>query len=195
MKSKFTLLVASLFALAGAAHATELNYNFVEAGYSVIDFDDFNEDLNSVYVNGSFLVAEEIFLFAGFADGQTDRFAGGRLGLTSYTLGIGYRLGVGPQTDVNFAAAFERARIEGKGGLAFLGSDSENGYSLSVGVRHLVVPEFEIGADVTYINIDEDDTVLTLGGLWHITELVAVGLSYSIGSDAQGFAGSVRFKF
>jgi predicted porin len=195
MKSKFTLLAAGLLAMAGAAHATDLNYDYVEAGYSVIDFDDFNEDLKSVHVNGSFLVADEVYLFAGYSDGQTDRFAGGRLGLTNYTLGAGYRFGVGPQTDFNFAAAFERARIEGKGGLAFLGSDSENGYSLSVGVRHLVVPEFEVAADVTYVNIDEDDTVLTLGGLWHMTDLVAVGLAYGVGSDAQGFAGWVRFKF
>jgi hypothetical protein len=195
MKLQFTLMVAGLFALAGAAHATDLNYDYLQAGYAEVDFDDIDEDLTAVSLGGSFLVAERIYLFGSYTDGQTDRFAGGRLETTGYTLGAGYRYGVGPQTDFNFAAAFEYADVEGTGGLSFLGSDSESGYSLTVGVRHLVSEAFELDADVTYVDIADDDTILTVGGLWHINPQVAVGLGYFTGSDAQGFEGGVRFKF
>ena len=195
MQRKFIFLAAGLCALAGAAHATDLNYDYLQAGYAEVDFDDVDEDLTGITIGGSFLVAEQIYLFGSYADGQTDRFAGGRLESTGYTLGMGYRYGVGPQTDFNFAAAYEYAEVEGTGGLSFLGSDSENGYSLTVGVRHLVSQAFELGADVTYVDIADDDTILTMGGLWHVNPLVALGLGYFTGSDAQGFEGGVRFKF
>lgn len=195
MDAKFMLLAAGLLVFAGTAHATDLNYDYIEAGYSQVDFDDIDEDLTGVSIGGSFLVSDEIFVYGNYVDGETDRFAGGRLGVTGFTLGLGYRLGVAPQTDFTFGAAFERSKVEGQGALSFLGSDSENGYSLSVGARHLLVPEFELAADVTYVDIGEDDTILTLGGLWHITQLVAVGLDYFVGSDASGFEGRIRFKF
>lgn len=199
MNAKFTVLLAGLFGLVGMAQATDLNYDYVEVGYAEVDFDDFDEDLTGFYIRGSFLLAEQIYLFGGYADGETDSFNAfdgrGRLESTGYTLGVGYRYGVGNQTDFTFGAAFERAEIEGKGGLSFLGSDSENGYSLSVGLRHLVTPQVELGANVAYVDIGDDDTILTLGGLFHITELVAVGLAYFVGSDADGFEGGVRFKF
>lgn len=195
MHNKFAFLAVAVLAWSGAAHASDLNYDFIEVGYAVVDFDDFNADLKSVTIGGSFLASDEIYVFGGYSDGETDRFAGGRLAVTGYTLGLGYRLGLTRQTDINFAAAFERARVEGKGAFSPLGSDSENGYSLTVGMRHLVTREFELGADVTYVDISGDDTILTIGGLWHLTDLVAVGLQYFIGSDATGYEGGIRFKF
>lgn len=195
MALKFTLLAAALLALAGTARATDLNYDYIEAGYSAVDFDDFDEDLKMLSVAGSFLASDEIYVYGGYSDGQTDSFGGGRLGVTGFTLGLGYRFGISRQTDLNFSGAFERVRVEGKGALSPLGSDSENGYSLTVGLRHLITRELELGADVTYVDVGGDDTVLTLGGLWHVSDLVAVGLRYFVGSDADGFEGGIRFKF
>jgi hypothetical protein len=195
----FSLAAAGVLAIAGAAQATDLNYNYVQVGYSVVDIDDVNEDIKSVGIDGSYLVTDTVYLFAGYADGESDRFSGfgtsGRLGLESYTLGVGYRYELAPQTDVNFSAAWERQKVEGRNGFSFLGSDSENGYSVAVGMRHLVTRQFEIGADVTYIDVADDDTILTFGALWHITDLVAVGGSYSLGSDADAITGGIRFKF
>lgn len=193
MIARLTLLAAGLIAFASPAQATDLNYDYVEVGYSHVDFDDFGPDLKSVIIGGSVLVSPDLYFFGRYLDGETDRFAGGRIAATNFTLGAGYRLPITRQTDLNFAGAFERARVRGRG--AFTGSDTDNGYSLSAGVRHLVAPEFELRGDVTYIDIDGDDTVLTLGGQWHVSELVAVGFDYFLGSDAEGFEGRVRFKF
>lgn len=194
-----SLFAVGLLGIAGAAQATDLNYNYVQVVYSVVDIDDFNEDINSVGIDGSFLVTDTVYLFAGYADGETDRFSvfgtSGRLGLESYTAGVGYRYELAPQTDLNFSAAWERQKVEGRSGFSFAGSESENGYSVAVGMRHLVTRQFEIGADVTYIDVADDDTILTFGALWHITDLVAVGGSYSLGSDADAIAGGIRFKF
>lgn len=201
MNRRFTLsmVAAGLFGIAGAAQATDLNYDYVQVGYSVVDIDDVNEDISSVGIDGSFLVTDTVYLFASYADGKSDRFSAfgtsGRLGLESYTAGVGYRYELAPQTDLNFSAAWERQKVEGRNGFSFLGSESENGYSMAVGLRHLVTRQFELGADVTYIDVADDDTILTFGALWHITDLVAVGGSYSLGSDADAIAGGIRFKF
>lgn len=199
LKSRLLIGVAGALALAGVAQASDLNYDYIEAGYQVVDFDDVNQDLKSLTINGSFLIAEQVYMFAAYLDGETDSVSlgpnRGRIGLTGVTLGLGYRQELSRQTDLNFAAAFERREVEGQGGLSFLGSDDENGYSLSLGLRHLVTAQFELGADVTYIDVGDDDTVLTLGGLWHINEIVAVSASYFVGSDAEGFEGGIRFKF
>lgn len=191
---------AALLALAAPVHATGLSYNYLEAGYVQADLDDVDVDLKSVFVNGSFLVSEEVFLFAGYEDGESDSFdtflGRGKLGFSGFNAGVGYRIGVAPQTDLNLAAAFQRIRVEGKGALSVLGSDSENGYSLSVGLRHLVTPGFELNAGVTYIDVgDSDDTLFSVRGLFHIGDIVALGLGYSIGSDADAVSGLVRLKF
>jgi predicted porin len=193
MKLKFALIVTALFGFAGAAQAAELNYNYVEVGYSVIDIDDFNEDLDSISVGGSYLFTPDVYGFASYSDGETGSFMGGKIAVSGYEIGLGYRIGMAPATDLNFEAAFQRAKVEGKG--AFSGSESENGYSIGVGVRHLVNPSIELLADVTYVDIEDDDTVLSVGGLWHITDVVAVGLGYSLASDFDGYTGTFRFKF
>lgn len=196
MTAKFPFLAASLLAVAGAAHATDLNYDFVQVDYVVVDIDDFSEDLSGVSIAGSFLVTEEVYLFGGYADLKTDRVGGVRLSSDGYSLGVGYRYGLSRQTDLNFGAAFERAKLSVSG--IGIGSDSasDNGYSLRVGVRHLLAPQVELGVGAVYVDIgDDDDTSAYIGGLWHITDLVAVSANLGFGSDATTYSGGIRFKF
>jgi hypothetical protein len=199
MNTKFALLAAGLFAVSGAAHATDLNYDYLEVGYTIVDLDDFNADLTALSLGGSFLVTEEVYVFGNYADGRTENFNffgdRGRLDLSGYTLGVGYRYALSRLTDLNFAAAFERQKFSGRRDLSYLGSDSENGYSLTVGLRSLVSPQFEFLADVTYIDVGDDDTVLGLGGLWHFHPQVALGAGVTLGSDATGYGATLRFKF
>lgn len=200
MRIHWFLAPVALIALAVPAHAAGLNYNYLEVGYAHADVDDADEDLKSIFINGSFLVSEEVYLFAGYEDGETDSFDSifgrAKLGFSGFNAGVGYRIGLAPQTDLNLAAAFQRVKVEGKGALSVIGSDAENGYSLSLGLRHLVTRDFELNAGVSYIDVgDTDDTVFSVGGLFHIGEMVALGLGYSIGSDADAWSARVRLKF
>lgn len=137
-----------------------------------------------------------MFIFGGYSDISSDRIGGFKLSTEGLTLGLGYRYGLSRQTDLNFAGAFERAKAEAD--LAGFGSDSvtENGFSLAVGVRHLVSPQLELGVGAVYVDIgDGDDTSATANALWHVTGQLALGVSLSLGSDATGYGAGVRFKF
>jgi opacity protein-like surface antigen len=190
------LALAALLALPGAALATDLNYNYLEVDYVTVDIDDFDEDFDGWAVSGSFLLAEQVYMFGGYSDISTDNIGGFKLSGEGLSLGVGYRYELSRQTDLNFAGAFERAKAR----ISYSGfgseSETENGYSLAVGVRHLVSPQFELGVGAVYVDIgDADDTSAVANALWHLTELVAVGVSLSLGSDSTGYAGGVRFKF
>lgn len=184
--------LAALLAIPGAAIATDLNYNYIEADYVTVDIDDIDEDFDGWAINGSFLVAEQVFIFGGYSDLSSDQVMGFKLSTEGVTLGVGYRYELSRQTDLNFAAAYERAKVK----LTGFGSESDSGYSLAVGVRHLVSPLVELGLGVAYVDIgDSDDTSVSGNMLFHVTEQVALGLSLSLGSDATGYAAGVRFKF
>jgi len=190
------LVLAALSAIPGAALATDLNYDYLEVDYVTVDVDDFDEDFDGWSVNGSFLVAEQVFVFGGYADISTDRIGGFKLSSEGFTLGLGYRYELSRQTDLNFAAAFERVKADAD--LAGFGSESvsENGYSLAVGLRTLVSPQLELAVGAVYADIgDDDDTTATAAALFHVTEVVALTLNLSLGSDATGYAGGVRVKF
>jgi hypothetical protein len=200
MKEKLVCFAAGVLIFTGAVHAADLNYNFIEVGYGVVDFDDFDGDLKRYSVAGSALVSEQVYLFGNYSYGETDSFSvfgnRGKLGVTGLSLGAGYRHEMSRLADLTLAAAYEYAKVEGQGGLSSLGSETDNGYSLALGVRYLVAPEFELGTDVTYIDIgNTDDTILRVGGFWYLSELVAVGIGYFIGSEADGYEGRIRFKF
>lgn len=195
MKARM-LALAGLLAIPGAALATDLNYNYVEVDYVTVDVDDIDEDFDGWAVNGSFLLSEQVFLFGGYSDISSDRIGGFKLSTEGVTLGMGYRYELSRQTDLNFAAAFERAKAKAE--LSGFGSESvsESGYSLAVGVRHMAAPQLELGVGAVYVDIgDADDTSANANLLWHVTDVVALGVSLSLGSDATGYAAGVRFKF
>jgi hypothetical protein len=190
------LALAALLAIPGAALATDLNYNYIEADYVSIDVDDVDVDFDGWSVNGSFLLSEQVFVFGGYSDISSDRIGGVKLSTEGVTLGIGYRYELSRQTDLNFAAAFERAKAKAEFNGFGSESVSDSGYSLAVGVRHLAAPQLELGVGAVYVDIgDEDDTTAVANALWHVTGQVALGVSLSLGSDATGYGAGVRFKF
>lgn len=190
------LALAGLLVIPGAALATDLNYNYIEADYVTVDVDDIDEDFDGWSVNGSFLLTEQVFMFGGYSDISSDSVGGFKLSTEGVTLGVGYRYELSRQTDLNFAGAFERAKAKAELGGFGSESVSENGYSLAVGVRHLVSPQLELGVGAVYVDIgDDDDTSANANALWHVTDVVALGVSLSLGSDATGYGVGVRLKF
>lgn len=199
MKKTSAIAAAALLALAGTAQADGLSYNYAQVAYERVDIDDVDVDFDGFSVSGSWLLNEDFYVFGGYGEGETSSFsigsASGRVGLESITAGLGWRHGLNPRTDLNLGVAFERSKIRGKGAFDAFGSESDNGYSLSVGLRHLLIPQLEIGAGVTYIDVIDDDTVFSAGVLGHLTPNFSVGGSYSVGSDAKGWNVGVRFNF
>lgn len=193
MTKTCTVVTAALIALTGTAHAQELSYDYIELGYNQIELDDFDVDVDGFGLNGSWAVTEDVFIFGNYARGETDTVvvpffdASGKLKLESFGVGFGWRHSLQERTDLNLSAAFERARLRGKGDFDFFGSESENGYSLSVALRHLIAPKLEVNGAITYADIIDDDTVFSVGVLGHLNRNFSVGGTYSVGSDAKAW--------
>jgi long-subunit fatty acid transport protein len=201
MKKTPAIAIAALLAVAGtgAAQAQGLSYNYAQLAYERVDLDDIDVDFDGFSISGSWLLNEDLYIFGGYGEGETSTYNigvfSGKVGLEAITAGLGWRYGLSDQTDLNLSAAFERSKVRGKGDFDVIGSESDNGYSLSVGLRHLLIPRLEVGADVTYIDVIDDDTVFTAGVLGHLTPNFSIGGSYSVGSDAKSWSVGVRFNF
>jgi opacity protein-like surface antigen len=185
--------------LAGASTALAaqgLPYNFVEAGYVNIDIDDTDVDADGFGLRAQGLINPNVYLFGEYTQVETDRFEGASLELDQVSAGLGYRAPLNQTTDFNATVSYERAKAKFKGSAAFLGSDSENGFGLGIGLRTLLTPVLEGRVGVDYVDIgDEDDTVFGAGLRFNITPAFALGADYAIGSDAKGYTLGARLSF
>lgn len=195
MKKTFSIgmCMALAAAYAGNTFANELSYDYVQLSYVATDVDGL--DLDGASLDGSLKLNDNVFVVAGFAHDRSDRIGGVRAEVDSYNLGLGYRYGLNQQTDLVAAASWIRGKVKVNYGFGSL-SESDNGYSLDVGLRHLLTPQVELNAAVNYSDIfNDDDTALNLAALFHATHNLSVGVGYSVGSDVDGWAVGVRLNF
>lgn len=196
MKKTFSIgmCMAIAAAYAGNTFANELSYDYVQLSYVATDADGL--DMDGASLDGSLKLNDNVFVVAGFAHDRSDRIGGLRAEVDSYKLGLGYRYGLNQQTDLVAGASW----IRGKAQVSYSGfgsaSESDNGYSLDVGLRHLLTPQVELNAAVNYSDIfDGDDTALNLAALFHATHNLSVGVGYSVASDVDAWAVGVRLNF
>lgn len=193
--------IAALVAIPGAAIAAPaLSYNYVQANYIDIEFDDIDPDADGWSVSGSGLLNEQIYAFGSYTSVETDTFSifgtRGSLEVDEFAVGLGFRHELQRNTtDLNLEAAFLSQDVEGNRGFSGL-DDDDNGYELGVGIRHLFTPQFEGNIGVRYEDIfDDDDTFLNIGGLLNVTQALAVQAGYSKGSDAESWEVGLRLNF
>lgn len=179
--------MAVMISTAGVATAnpTGPSYNYVDIGYLDLDLDG-GGSIDGYGLTGSFAVAEQFHIFAGYA-----RFSEGILTLDTTTLGGGWNMPLNQTTD--FVARLGLVRV-GASATGF-GSASDNGWSVQGGIRSMVAPQFELNAFVTHTDVDGSDTAFSVGGVWHFTNNFGVsgGLSFSDGDTVKGLG--VRFSF
>lgn len=200
---KFTLSATSLTAAALALAspsllARDLSYNYLQASYVSVDLDDTDVDADGFGLGVSAKVADQVFVFASYGKAESDRFTilgnSGTLELDTATAGLGFISPLQTNTDLNLGLAFVRAKASGTGD--FSGSESENGYSLGAGLRHLFGPNFEGRAGISYTDIgDDDDTSFEIGGVIHMSPNLGLDLGYSVGSDADAWSAGLRLNF
>lgn len=187
------ICMAIATAYAGNTFANDLSYDYVQLSYVATDADGL--DVDGASLDGSLKLNDNVFVVAGFGHDRSDRIAGARAELDSYNLGLGYRYGLNQLTDLVASASWVRGKIELNSGFGSF-SDSDNGFALDVGLRHLLTPQVELNGAVRYTDIfDADDTALNLGALFHATHNLSVGVGYSVASDADGWGVGIRLNF
>jgi hypothetical protein len=189
---KKTVIAAALAGASTALAAQGLPYNFVEAGYVNIDFDDTDIDADGFAVGGQGLINPNVFVFGSYGQVESDPFMGVTAEVDSLAAGLGYRSALNPTTDLNATVAYLRAKAEIDG----FGSDSENGFGLGLDLRSMLSQVIEGSAGINYTDIaDDDDTSFNLGLLLYVSPAFALGGGYSIGSDAKSYTLGARLSF
>ena len=196
MRMLESLCAAAALAAPLTAAAQELSYSYVEAGYVQVEPDEGDIEYDGFRAKVSGQIAEQAYLFASYGEIESDEFLGGAtLEQEVITAGLGYRIPLAPVTDLTAEAAFVSVEFSSDGTIAD-GSEDDTGYGLGLGLRHLFTPYVEGAVNVDYVDVfDEDETTLTLSGLFHLTPALSLGAGYSISDDADGWTVGGRFNF
>ncbi len=157
-----------------AASAENISYSFVEAGYSQTNVDESllrDPKLKGGYIRGSFGIAENVNLFAGYDDGSTTphpAFYGSdfrlKLKQKQYEFGAGYHM---PFTDrLDFTADLAYVHLEMQARIDGVRSKATgNGRPRSLGLRGTPSAKTEAWAKVGYLDGSDfnGDFIGTLG--------------------------------
>jgi opacity protein-like surface antigen len=184
MKQATALL--ALLALPCASFADGFDYTFVEGSLVNTELDgpiDVNGD--GFGVNGSFGVNENMHVIAGYSDQDYDFGIDGN----TFNVGVGFNTGINSNLDFVADVSYVDAEIATP-----FGSADEDGYGLGAGIRARPGQNVELDAGLTYVDLDDSDTVLSVGGRYYFSDSIAVGgsladndagLSWTIGVRAQ----------
>jgi len=165
-------------------------YTYVEAAYSQVDFDNFNNaDGDQFGVGGSLALTDMVHLFGSYAAGEVDAGRNGpSIDTTSAAAGIGLNYAVEPTIDVIGRVSYVYAKAE-----AGNFDVDDSGLGLSVGVRAMIRPNVELNGDINYVDFgDSSDTSLDLGAVFNFTEIIAMTVGASFGEDITSYGIGVR---
>lgn len=186
-------LAAAFVLLAGPALAEEISYNFIEIGYQRITIDnvlgDQDIDGDGFEIAAAVELGEHWFLAADYSQGSFDY----GIDLDQALVGAGFHVGMTPATD--FYAALSYVRVESA--ISGFGSDDEDGYGITAGVRGLVTERFELQADITYIDFGDDGDVTAYGvsGTYNFTPRFAGAINIEVEDEAKGYGVGLRYYF
>jgi Outer membrane protein beta-barrel domain len=184
-----SVVAAALFA--GSVLADEgPRYTYAEAGYSVLDIDDFDEDGDIFSVGGSLAVHEKVHLFAAYSDGSIDG-SGFDIDITNVEVGGGLNLPLSNTVDLVLDAAYVWAELDADN----FDSVDDDGFALRAGLRAMLTPKFELNGGGTYVDVSDDDTALYVGAVYNFTDMFAMTGGASIGDNATSYGVGLRLYF
>ena len=143
---KRSLLAIAILSLPLAAGAAELNYNFIEGGYSQLDPDGSGGEADGFGMNGSVSIGQGLFLYGGWSSNEIDGASGD---VDVQRIGLGWRNALSNQTDLVVNANYLKFDVD-IAGMGF-GFDAD-GYEAEVGVRHAFGERFEGQASLGYVD-------------------------------------------
>lgn len=185
---KYLMSMLAVAILAAPAFAEQPDWNFVQLHYksAEVDVAGFEVDGDGFGVSGSFEIAEQVHLFAGY---QTFDFDFG-IDLDQLDVGVGWHPGMTDTTDL----VFEFAYISAEASAAGL-SDDEDGYGVTLGLRSMLQQNFELAGGINYVDVGDDDTSVDLQGWYKFTSAFAGGIGVEFGEDTTIWGIGVRWYF
>lgn len=139
----YTLALATALPL--AANAADLDYTYLEGGYTSIEGDG-GPDADGWVVGGSAAVAPNVHLYGSYGSTELDDV---NLDGDIARIGLGWNTGINDQNDLVVRANYLKIDSD------FPGPSGEaDGYEAEVGLRTAFTPNFETYAAAGYVDID-----------------------------------------
>lgn len=192
MKTKLSaLLLASsalcsthLFAQTNSyTYGERPNFNYAGIGYTWDDLEEFDCEQDGLYVEGSIMVNEQMFLQGQYSDVDGNNGCGSQLG----------RVGAGIRADFGANSA-----LYGIFSLVHLdyGQDADPGFGLNVGIRSIVAPGVELRGYLAHDDVDEyDQTYLGAGVNYWLSREFSLTGEATVSDDTQGISAGIRLNF
>ena len=187
-------LVILILALSASASAEGFDYNYVFLGYGNTDFDAINSDGDGFSLGGSYGFTDSLHGFAGYDVADLDNNGLGiSVDANRWQAGIGYNTSLSDTVDMIARLSYESLDLNQPGP----GNLNDSGYGLGIGMRFAASDALELNAGVNYVDYSDagDDTSFEAGGLYNITNAIAVGFSAEWSDDISTYVVSGRFYF
>ena len=172
------------------ASGQELSYDWIELQYvnTEIDTGAFEVDGDGFAIGGSFALTDAFQVIASYSDVGFDL----DVDTTSFSVGAGYRYGVGEATDLVASLSYVSGEVESN-----FGDADDDGFALTAGLRSAVHEQIEVEGGVAYVDLDEsgDETSLFGEGRYWFSDQFAAGIGVDLGDDATTFTISGRYNF
>jgi hypothetical protein len=183
-----SVLFTTLLALSATAGAQGFDYNYIQASYQQVEYDDFDDDGDGLGLDVSFALSDNFHLFGGYAglDVDTD------VDTSAWHAGVGLNGSISALMDVVIRLSYETQEIDLPGG----GTLDNDGYGLSAGVRVGANEWIELYGSISYVDRDSgSETGLDAGFLFNIGDAFAVGLGGYWDDDITAYSLNGRLYF
>ncbi len=170
-------IAAALAFSAQQAAATDFSYNLLEGSF--VSGDGFD----GLGVAGAVEFTPEFFGHAGIDLLEADN----GIDFSLLSLGGGYSRAIHNNLDIVATASLKRVKVDGGG--------SDTGFGLGVGVRGRLVSQLELHGGLEYVDMDDSDTILKVGGRWYFTPAFAAGLDLHDGDGDATLRFTARYDF
>ncbi len=181
-------LLIFLLAFAATASAQEFGYNYLQASYGAVSFDDsvIDVDGDGLGISGSYGFHPEFYLAGEYQTADMD-FG---VDLNILELAVGWHTPLSDRLDFTAQLGFVNAEVE-----SGFGSADEDGYMVGAGLRGQLTDAVELNGGIDYIDFDDSETRAYAGFLFSLTEQMTVGAEANFWDDINVYQLNLRFDF
>jgi len=187
MRIVATLLTLS-FPCALFAQENGFEYTYVDAALlnTEIEVGTTDVDGDGIGVSGSFAISDSLNILVGYSDQSYDFNIDG----STMNVGLGFHTDI--NNDLDFVA--DVSYIDVSVDTPF-GSADDDGLGISGGIRFRASDSLELDAGLQYVDLDDSDTVLNLGGRYYFNDSFALSAGISDADAGMSWSVGVRAHF
>lgn len=178
----------AILAAAASAHAQApadrpSSYDYAHAGLAITSLDH-----GGFEGGGSFTVARNLHVFASYQDWDLNS----NVDRSTLQVGAGYHWDISNNLDLVLALAYADSKLDTPGS----GRIDDNGAILSAGLRGWITNAVELSGTILLDDsLDSSDTVIELGGEYHMSDQFSLGGRVRVDEDLTTLFVGGRFYF